>query len=335
MDAINRIAQVHFFAAQHQHLTVGLTEPLGSEAVQELGRLPGVMAAEPSRIVGADFSVGSRSHRGSITGLDADSTLQPIHDDRSGIDLPVPASGLALGTRLAEKLGVGVGDLVKVEVLEGRRPSGPQPVSALFETAIGMPAYMDLAALNRMLGERPLVGYVNMLVDPRDQARLFRRLKDLPGVSAVMLRQAAIDAFYATLAEHLLIFVSIFTGFACALGFGVTYNSTRIALSERGRELATLRVLGFTRREISYILLGEVSLLILLALPAGCVVGYLLSMIMARAFDTELYRVPMVIEASTYGTAVLFALAASAVSAALVRRRIDSLDLIGVLKTRE
>jgi len=335
MDAINRIAQVYFYEAQHQHMTVGLTEPLASKAVQELRRLPGVLAAEPTRFIGADFSVGTRTHRGSLVGIARDNRLQPIHDDRTGGTLPVPESGLALGTKLARKLGVDVGDLVWVEVLDGRRPAGWLPVSAVFDTLIGMPAYMDLAAMNRMLGERPMVGYVNLLVDKHAEPNLFRKLKDLPGVSAVLLRQAAIDAFYATLAEHMMIFISIFTGFACALGFGVTYNSTRIALSERGRELATLRVLGFSRGEISYILLGEVALLILVALPAGCLAGYLLSMIMAQAFDTELYRVPMVIEASTYGTAMLFALAASAASAALVRRRIDSLDLISVLKTRE
>jgi len=198
-----------------------------------------------------------------------------------------------------------------------------------------VPAYMDLAALNELLRVRPSFEYINLLVDKQAEPELFADLKKLPTVSAVMLREAAIDAFYETLAEHLLVYIGIFTGFACALGFGVAYNSTRIALSERGRELATLRVLGFTRGEISYILLGEVTLLILLALPLGCVAGRVLTVIMAKAFDTELFRVPLVIEASTYGTAVLIALAATAASATLVRRRIDSLDLIDVLKTRE
>jgi putative ABC transport system permease protein len=127
----------------------------------------------------------------------------------------------------------------------------------------------------------------------------------------------------------------MFTGFACALGFGVTYNSTRIALSERGRELATLRVLGFTRGEISYILLSEVALLIFVALPLGCLIGRGLTLVLAKAFDTELFRMPFVIEVSTYGLGVIFAILATTASAALVRRRVERLDLIRVLKTRE
>ena len=150
-----------------------------------------------------------------------------------------------------------------------------------------------------------------------------------------MLRRAAIEAYYATLVQNLLTFTSIFAFFALALGFGVAYNSTRIALSERGRELATLRVLGFTRGEISYILLGEVALLIFVALPIGCLAGRGLTRVVARAFDTELFRLPFVIDASTYGLSVLFAIFATTASAALVRRRVQHLDLIRVLKTRE
>jgi putative ABC transport system permease protein len=157
----------------------------------------------------------------------------------------------------------------------------------------------------------------------------------MPEISAVMLREAAISTFHDTLAETLLIYISFFAMFACTLGFGVVYNSTRIALSERGRELATLRVIGFSRAEISYILLGEVALLILIGLPLGCLAGQGLAWLMTTAFETELYRVPLVIELSTYGTAVLVALLATAASAALVRRRLDRLDLVAVLKTRE
>jgi putative ABC transport system permease protein len=236
---------------------------------------------------------------------------------------------------LAKKLGVGIGDDVWIEVLEGRRPTRRLPVIDLVETYIGLPAYTHINALDRMLRERPSVEYANLLVDENRKKALFAELKELPEISAVSLREAAVNAFHETMGETLMIFVSFFAAFACTLGFGVVYNSARIALSERGRELATLRVLGFTRIEISYILLGEVSFLIVAALPLGCLVGRGLAMIMTSAFETELYRVPLVIHASTYGTAILIALGATVVSAALVRRRLDRLDLIEVLKTRE
>jgi len=334
-DSIDFIAQTYFFEGQHQTMSIGLAEAQSLDAVREFERLPGVMIAEPWRAVSADFSVGTRKHRGGILGMARDNRLQPVHDDATGKDLALPPAGLMLGTYLASKLGVGVGDEVWVDVLEGRRPAGLIPVAGVFETSIAMPAYMDLDALNRWLKVRPSVQYVNLFVDTDAEAALFAELKEMPEVSAVMVRQAAIDAFYETVARHLLVYISIFTGFACALGFGVAYNSTRIALSERGRELATLRVLGFTRGEISYILLGEVALLIFLALPLGCFVGRWLTLIMARAFDTELFRVPSVINASTYGLGVVFAVLATIASAALVRRRVANLDLIRVLKTRE
>jgi putative ABC transport system permease protein len=287
------------------------------------------------RIVGANFSVGPVMHRGSVTGLKRDAWLQPIFDDATEKVVPVPPGGLVLGTVLAGKLGVSVGDRVRVAVLEGRRPEVVLPVAGLIETYIAMPAFMDIDALNRMLKERPSTEYLNILIDRADEAAFYAKLKELPMVSAVMLRRAAIDSFYDTLVENIMVFITLFSTLACALGFGVAYNSARIALSERGRELATLRVLGFSRGEISYILLGEVGLLIVVALPFGCLLGWGLSELMAATFETELFRIPLVINAATYGLSIIIALAATVLSALVVRHRVDHLDLIEVLKTRE
>ncbi|MGI9222857.1 MAG: ABC transporter permease [Woeseiaceae bacterium] len=334
-DALNYLGQSYFFHAQHQDATIGLAEPQSETILHDFEHLPGVLAVEPMRIVSADLSVGPISHRGSLTGLKEDAWLQPIFDDASARIVPVPPNGLVLGTVLADKLGVSIGDQVWLDVLEGRRPRISMPVVGLVETYIAMPAFVHIDALNRLLKERPSAEYVNLLIDRREEAAFYARLKELPLVSAVMLRQAAIDSFYSTIVEHIMVFITLFSSLACALGFGVAYNSARIALSERGRELATLRVLGFSRGEISYILLGEIGLLIIVALPLGCLLGRGLSGLMATAFNTELFRVPMVIEPSTYGLSVIIALAATLMSALVVRHRLDHLDLIEVLKTRE
>ena len=334
-DMIEEMAQRYFYDAQRHSMMIGLEEPQAMTAVAAFKHLPGVLAVEPSRIVGADFSVGTRKHRGGITGVRAGSVLQPVHDDASGVDVSVPPAGLVMSTRLAKKLGVGVGDRVWVEIQTGRRPTLELPIARLFETLIAMPVYMDIDALNRLLEERPTLEYASLLVDRNAEPALFKELKTLPGVGAIMLKQAAVDSFYDTIGEQMLIYTGIFALFAAALGFGVTYNSTRIALSERARELATLRVLGFTRGEISYILLAEVALLVVAALPLGCWAGLALTELIAWLLDTELFRIPVVINPATYGYAVLLTIAAAMVSAALVRRRIDRLDLIRVLKTRE
>jgi putative ABC transport system permease protein len=334
-DSIDWIARVYFYDAQHQSIMVGLADERAMTVLEEAKRLPGVLAAEPVRFIAAEFVAGTRRHRGAITGVPSDATLQPIHDDATGKVVAVPPAGLVLGTYLAEKLGVGAGDRVWVDVLEGRRPSGFVTVAATVEQTISTPAYMDLDALNRWLRIRPSVDYINLLVNRDAEPALFAELKELPAISAIMVKQAAIDSFYETIGEQMMIFISLFSAFAAALGIGVAYNSARIALSERSRELATLRVLGFTRGEISYVLLAELALLAIVALPLGCVVGRALAWLIALAFETELFRMPMVVEASTYGLASVFAIAATVASGALVRRRIDNLDLIAVLKTRE
>jgi putative ABC transport system permease protein len=334
LDAIHQMLDVYFYQAQGQDITVGLVEPRSSEIVRDLARLPGVLSAEPARFVSARLRYGPRQQREALQGLPAHQWLYRVYDS-SGRALDLPSDGLVISTMLAKLLGVAPGDRITVEVLEGRRPIIEVPVVAVFETYIGSPAYMEIGAVSRLLHERPSVTAVNLRVDPRQRSALFRALKGSPWVGAVTLKDAAVRTFNDTMARTLMIFVSFFVLFSCTLAFGVTYNSSRIALSERGRELATLRVLGFTRPEISYILLGETGLLVLVALPLGCGIGYLLARLIVTAFETELYRVPFVINASTYGWAMVVSLTAATASALLVRARLDRLDLIAVLKSRE
>jgi putative ABC transport system permease protein len=334
LDSIDRIVEMYFHEAQHQDVTVAMVEPQSPRILYELARMPGVLTLEPGRSVSVEFRSASRRHRGAIEGVLAEPSLNLIQDT-SGASLRVPSAGLVISTSLAKKLGVRLDDVVWVEVLEGRRPTVGLPVVGVFETYIGTPAYMNLGALNRLMLEGPRIGHVHLLLDRSEEKALFAELKDIPAVSAVSLRRASIVAFHDTVAETLLIYVSFFVAFACTLAFGVVYNSARIALSERGRELATLRVLGFGRAEIAYILLGEVAILVFLALPLGCLAGYGLAWLITTEFETELFRVPFVIRSSTYGWAVIVGIAAAVVSAYLVRLRLDRLDLIAVLKTRE
>ncbi len=334
-DSLDYLAQSYFFDAQHQDVSIGLADPQASNIVHDFTHMPGVLAAEPARLVSADLSAGPVTHRGAIYAISGSAQLQPAYDERQHRNFAMPASGLVLSTNLAEKLEVTVGEFIWVKLREGRRPLVQLPITGLLETYLGMPAYMHIDALHQLLHERRSTNHVSLLIDTHYTAQFYRELKSLPSVSAVMLRQAAIDAFYSKVVEHLMVFVSMFSILACALGFGIAYNSTRIALSERGRELATLRVLGFRSAEIAYILLGEIVLLSIIALPFGCLFGYGLVNVMTAAFKTELFRIPLVIEPSTYGGAMLITLLTIAVSAMIVLRRIKRLDLIKVLKTRE
>jgi putative ABC transport system permease protein len=334
-DSLDHLSRVYFFEAQKQDIMIGLTEPVAMRAIHDLEELPGVLDAEPMRFISADFHSGGISHRGVINGIQSGSRLQPIYDDAQHIAIPVPENGLMMSTRLAQKLNVAVGDFIWVDILEERRPSVSLPIIGLFETFIGTPVFMELHALNRVIKASPSFAYANLVIDDNYRQEIFSALKSTPKISAVMMREAAMDTFNQTVIENLYVFISMFVSLAAVLAFGVTYNSTRIALSERARELATLRVLGFSKGEISYVFLGEVIFLILIGLPMGIGLGWLLVISMTNAFDTEMYRIPLVIETSTFGTAIVLVLISAAISAAIVRNRVNRLDLIKVLKTRE
>jgi putative ABC transport system permease protein len=247
----------------------------------------------------------------------------------------MPPTGLVLSEKLADVLGVGRGDMLRVEAMEGRRPAGEIAVAAVVQEFIGTSAYMDMAALNRFMGEPRMVSLAYLQTDSRFEEKLYEKLKDAPAVAGVTIETAAVESFRETLAESMLLMTTFNILFAGLIAFGVVYNSARISLSERGRELASLRVLGFTRAEVSWILLGEFALLTLVALAPGFLIGYGLAWSMSLSFETELFRIPLAVSRGTYGFAALVVIASATVTGLIVRRRIDHLDLVAVLKTRE
>jgi len=334
-DALDHMARVYFNDAQKQDIVLGMAQPREMSAINDIFHLPGVLMAEPMSFVSVEFIHGQNRHRGALTAIVPESVLQPVFDDTSGQTVPLPEEGIILSSSLASKLSVSAGQSITVKVLEGRRPELTLLVVKTIDTFIGMPAYINIHAINRALVQAPQFHMANLRIDETQQSSLFSALKNTPNTGAITIKQNALDSFQDTLVEHLLVMVTMFVILAVVLGVGVTYNSARIALSERARELATLRVLGFTRGEISYVLLAELLLLIFVGLLIGLGLGYLLIWSMIQAFDTELFRLPFVLEHSTYGIAVLLIFLATLVSAFLVRRRLDNLDLIRVLKTRE
>jgi len=334
LDAIDHMIQFNFFQAQRQDVTVTLVEAQEGGALHTIARLPGVQSVQPFRSVPARFRAGHRVRLEPLTGVPHEAELNRVLDI-SGRVVALPDDGIVLSAKLAELLHLKSGDFVTVEVLEGHRPKVDLRVSGIVDTYLGTPAYIRLPELNRLMLEGPVLSGAYLQVDELEQAALFGALKETPRIAGVALRSSIIASFRDTLAETINFIVTFYVVFACLLASGVVYNSMRISLSERGRELASLRVLGFTRLEVSYILLGEVGLLTVIALPIGCLVGHGLSHWMTGLFETELYRIPMVINLSTYGISVAVVLAASLLCGAIVRQRVDRLDLVGVLKTRE
>ena len=242
---------------------------------------------------------------------------------------------MTLTEMLAQLLEVEIGDLVEVEVLDGASRIVEVPVTAIAQGYMGLSAFMNIDEVNRLNREAAVITGVHLSIDDGDREALLSRLKEIPSASFIALQKVSLEKFKETIAENIGISTAVYTGLAMIIAFGVVYNAARISLSERGRELASLRVLGFTRGEVSTILLAELAILTLLAQPVGWLLGYLFAAGMVQGFESELYRIPFVIAPKTFAFASLVVAAAAVVSALLVRGRIDRLDMIEVLKTRE
>jgi len=333
-DAVDYMVTVQFRLSQKDDLSIALTNPSSYRVLYDLRSLPGVNHAEPQRAVPARLRAGQYSVRSGVQGLPADGALYQLLDTELE-PIRLPPVGLVLSDYLAQELRVQAGDSIMLEVLEGARPVRQVPVAAVVQQFIGVAAYMDIDALNRLLGEGQALTGATLLVDADEHEAIFQYLKTRPKVAGVTNKTHAISSFYDTMGENLLIFAFINTLLAATITFGVVYNSARISLSERSRELASLRVLGFTRAEVGYILLGELGLLTLLAIPLGFVLGRGLCAYIAAAISSDLYQVPLVTEPSTYAFAASVVLVCTVISSALIGRKLKRLDLVGVLKTRE
>lgn len=333
-DSIDRMIRIQFETLQREDVDISFTDPRSSNARQEVAGLPAVLRSEPYLAVPVRLKSGHKAKRLQIIGLDQDSRLRQLVDSELR-PVSLPQEGLVLSTPLAEILGVSPGDSLIVEVMEGARQVRRLPVTALVDELIGVSAYMDRAALNRLLEEGGTVSGAFLSVDSAAASQLYERLKRTPAVSGVAVREAMLASVRELIARSLAISTSFLLVFSCVIAAGMVYNGVRINLSERSHELASLRVLGFTNREVSRVLLGEQVLLTCAAIPFGWGLGYALSAFLAGRMSTELYRMPLVISTGSYAFSFLVVALAAILSGLLVYGRIRRLDLIAVLKTRE
>ncbi|HTI36346.1 MAG TPA: FtsX-like permease family protein [Vicinamibacterales bacterium] len=334
IDVMNVLLNEQFVMGMRQDALVTFVEPRSPRAMFSVKHLPGVMDIEPVRSVPVRLRAGHRSRTLALTGLPGEPRLNRVVS-RSGRVLALPADGLVFSAALGRILDVSPGDQVQVEVLEGKRFVRQVPVVTLVDDSVGLQAYMRIDALRAMLHEGPVITGAAVTLDPAAIGAFYAAVKALPAIAGVALTAVTLQNFRDTMAENMFLQIFLNVMFAGVIAFGVVYNSARVSLSERERELASLRVLGFTRTEISLILLGELAVLTLLALPVGAAIGFLLGQVIMTAFNNEVYRLSFVTSPATIAWSFLVVIAAALVSGLLVRRRLDRLDLVGVLKTRE
>jgi putative ABC transport system permease protein len=333
-DAVDRMSDVEFGEKHREDVTVIFNEPMPPSVAYDIASLNGVLEHEYYREEPARLSFGHRSRRQALRGLHSADGLQRLVDtDLHRVGLP--SGGILLTSKLAEILGVKPGDSLHVQLLQGARRSAEVPVAGTIDEILGLSAYMRLDELNRLAGDGGALNAASLRIDPGQERALYRQFKRMPGVSGIMMLKALRSSFDELIAESMTTSTLILTTFACVLAFAVVYNGARISLSERARELSSLRVLGLTKGEIAFILLGEQALFSVAAVPLGFLIGIGLSALLSVALSSELYRLPLAFSPSNFLFAFAVLVTVAVASGLAVRRRLVTLDLIAVLKTRE
>jgi putative ABC transport system permease protein len=332
--AVDRIIDVNFGVAQRMDVSVTFAERQHARVLRELARLPGVEAVEPLRTAEVILSAGARRERDALIGVPGGAWLNRVvgADERP---IEPRADGITLAAGLAAKLGLRQGDTVRVEATDGRRIAFEAPVVAIVKPFLGGAAYMEQGALSRALREPERIDSAYLLIDPAARDALAARLKGLPAIVGVTFADNAEASLRALFEQGSGFFAFMFLAFSLVMAAGVAFSAARVTLGEQERDLATLRVLGFRRGEASWVLLGELGLLLAAAIPLGVALGLALSRWMMAQFETEIFSFPFVLDPPTYARAVLFVVAAVTASALWVRRDVDGLDLVAVLKSRE
>ncbi|ERS85686.1 ABC transporter permease [Marinobacter sp. C1S70] len=333
-SSVSLMVHTQFARVQKQDLTATLTDPVNPTALYGMARQSGVRYVEGRRAVTVELVNEHRRWRTVLTGLPRDAKLQfVVNQDLENV--AIPSAGLLVTDFLAKALNVETGDTVRVRVLEGRRPELDLTVAGVTSEFLGVGAYMNLTAMNKALREGPRVNQMLMNLAPEQTNTVYQELRDTPGVMATNLRQAMLDSFFETLARTFLTYTFIISLLGGIIAFGVIYNTARISLAERGRDLASLRVLGYSHNEVAHILLGELAILLLLGIPLGWAVGFGLASFVVTAMQTELYRVPLVLTGQTLALAANVVILSALISGFITWWRLRKLDLVAVLKTRE
>jgi putative ABC transport system permease protein len=334
-DAIDWMVGVQYGLSSREDLSVMFTDPTPRRALYSLRDLQGVEHVEGFRSVPARLVHGHRSYRTAVDGIEPGGELHRVLDAALK-PVAIPPEGVVLTEYLArEILRIAPGQMLTIEVLEGNRPVIRVPVVGTTHQYLGVNAYMDRQTINRLMREGPAISGARLAVDAEREVEIYRALRGMPRVAGTIVRDTAIEQFNEMMEETIIYFAFVTALLGGFIAFGVVYNSARIALSERSRELASLRVLGFTRGEVGYILLGEIGLLTLAAIPLGFLFGNGLSYYLALAFSSDLYRIPLIVAPSTYALSASIVLVSFAISGVLIWRKLSRLDLIEVLKTRE
>jgi putative ABC transport system permease protein len=333
-DSIDKMIDIIYFQTERQNATISMISDRPASAVHAMGRLPGVIVAEPFRQSTVIIKNGVLEQQLGLMGVGSKAELSRVLDE-DGKPMRVPKSGLIMSSRALEKLDLNVGDVADIYLKDKADRLVTLPIIGAAQGYVGLTAYIHITELNHILRDGKLISGAHVLIDKEKQNDLYREIKQAPSIASIALLDTARINLQNTIKENITTMTSVYVILATIITFGVIYNSARIQLSEHGRELASLRVFGFTKREVASVLLIQMAIIALLAQPLGWGLGWLFALSVVEGFASDLFRIPLVINQTTFANASLVALFAAFLSALIIKRRVDNLDFISVLKTRE
>ena len=333
-DSVERLTQSVFSQANRQQVTLTLARPMGESAVQDALTLPGVSRAEGAYVVPVRAVHGHRIRLTAVQAHFPGAELARLVDDAGQVVVP-GTEGVILPVTLARALDLRAGDLLRLELLAAPRSILHLPVAGLIAQGMGQDVHISAAALFAATGSAPQVNMIHLAVQADRMDALSAAIKQTPGVAGLSDWAEVRRQFDATLSENMLTMVGLYTLIGLLIAVGVIYNAARILVSERSYELASLRVLGFSRFEVGYVLVGEMMLLTLVAIPLGWLAGYGLAQGVVGAMSTEIVQIPFFISRRTFALAGLAVFFAALGAVLVVRRRLDRVDLAMALKARD
>jgi putative ABC transport system permease protein len=335
VDSLHYLMSYEFEKVSHQDITVSLRNPKGLELSSELMRMPSISGTEPQLLIVCDFKNGALKKRSGVTGMIRNNILNtPL--DKNGTPVAIPETGLILSKKLAEILYLKTGDHVRLRPLIGRRTEVIASVAGIVDTYLGLSAYADIGYLSRLLGEELSANIVlGKTCNKSEWKNLYSALKKRPAVVGISERTRSLTQMDERFGKVMgtMIFMTVF--FAGLIAFGSILNTALVSLSERSREVGTLRVLGYTPAQITWIFSGESHLLNSVGIVLGLIAGIGLSKLVSAAYSTELYRFPSVIYPSRLVISAILMFFFITLAQLIIYRMITRFPWLEVLKVKE
>ncbi len=332
LDSVDYLFEMAFGDALSYDYKVAFTTDVHQDIVNDLSEFEEITYVEPIAEYPFRLKNGWREKNTMIMGIERNSRVYHLSGLNGG-RIDVPREGILLTEGLAESLGVKRGDMLTIEALNKPGIERQVTVKGLVEEYMGGSGFMELDVLNGVLQEGSTIN--NALINLRYNSGNF--VRDIEGMAYVQSVREPDDMVkqYNEYMGLMYAYIGVIITLSCIMGFAIIYNTTTISIMERKRELASLRIMGFTNKKVSELIFNENTAVSVMGLIVGMPLGRFMGVQMLNYVPEDMMSLPLVIFPKTYVlaavTVALFVILAQMAN----MRRISRMDLVEVMKSRE